>query len=176
MTTTYLSRAQTTARMAQRLPSTDQGRVAWGLLSEADQDVCMERAQAAIDDCKWKGRVVESDQETMWPRLHDAVSSPVNSIYVDPDPAGDADAQVASIPRAVKDAFAVQCAYEAMRARGLDVNAHVEDAARMGVISQSEGGQAVTVNAAVATNPFARLCGDAQRRLAHLRVTTTSME
>lgn len=178
MATTFLSRAQTTTRIAALLFDTDQPRIAWGLLSEANQDVAMRRAQRAFDDCHWKGRVVEPDQQTSFPRLVDAVSDSCTTSYgyLDPDPNGDADAQVASLPLAVKDAYAIQCAHEALRARGLDVNSHVEDAARLGVISQSEGGQSLTLNATVATSPFARLCSDAQRLMDGYRVTATSME
>ena len=172
MTTTYLSLAQTTARMAQRLFASDQSLVAFNALGESDQLICLDRAQAKIDAVRWTGAVVEPDQGTAWPRIRHAVSETAtqSASFVEPDPGGDGDCQVADIPRAIKDCFAIQAAHEALAASGLDTNSHVEAAARRGVTSMSAGGQSESVDIGVATNPFAALCPEAARRVQHLRI------
>ena len=180
MTTTYLSLAQTTARMAQRLFASDQSLVAFNALGESQQLICLDRAQAKIDAVRWTGAVVEPDQDTAWPRVTRLTATAAGagggdpsgevSAFVDADPGGDGDCQVADIPRAIKDAFAIQAAHEALAASGLDTNAHVEAAARRGVTSMSAGGQSESVDLGVATNPFAALCPEAARRVQHLRI------
>lgn len=178
MATTYLTRAQTTARIAQRLYATDQSLIAWNALSDADKDVAMDKAQSAVDAVRWRGRVVETDQETMWPRLDmvrtggtvngvDAVL--VTNRYIDADTT-DADCNVAGIPRAVKDAFAIQCAHEALSAAGLNVNAHVRDAAHAGIASQATTGESLSLDLKRANAAVSGLCAEAARRVAHLRV------
>lgn len=166
MTQTYLSIEQVTARLAQRTVSTDQRRLAWDALSEADRSVCAERAMAAIDAVVWRGRVLEPDQAAMWPRL-----DPGGSGLLDADPAGSQDALVEGIPRALKDAFALQCGHEALAAAGMAPGAHVEDMARLGVTAHAAAGSSESIDLRAASSPWARLCTEAQRAMGHLRAT-----
>lgn len=179
MTTTYLSVTQTTDRIAALMLSTDQRRVAWASLSDPDKAVVAAQAQRDIDACKFRGARVEPDQGREWPRfvrdhrsayqMSDTLT--MTNSYLDPDPAGDGDAQVEGLPLAVKDAFAFQAAHRAAVALGLDATAHIEAAAARGVISQASGGVSETIDARRAASPWSRLCADAQRVLDGLRIS-----
>lgn len=177
MPTNYLSVEQTTARIATLMVSSDPRRLAWAALSDADRAVVATQAQRDIDACRYRGARVEPDQGREWPRF--VRSSPsayqlsdtlnMTNAYLEPDTAGDGDAQVEGLPLAVKDAFAFQAAHRAAVSLGLDTAAHVEAAAARGVTSQSAGGVSETIDIRRATSPWSRLCADAQRVLDGLR-------
>lgn len=178
-TTSYLTAAEATALIGSLLLSTEAPRVAFAALGDADKLVLLARATAQIDQCRWVGEVEDDDQPLMWPRVdRDGDQVPTterSSGYTYIDPELNTAFTHAYAPRAVYEACVLQAAFLAMSIRGLDTSAHVAEAARRGVVSQSVGGQSESIDIRRATEPWAQLCRAAQDRLGRYRATAVEM-
>lgn len=169
--TGYITAADAEDLLAAFYGSSNPRRLAFEAASADDQAVFIARATREIDACLWIGRVVECDQTFMWPRLY----SESNPVVIEPDPDEPDDAPVADLPRAVREACAVQAANIAQREAGTDPTGHLNDFAARGGISQGGGGMSETLDAEHARTPWARLCADAQALLAQYRAVGGSL-
>lgn len=168
--TAYNTIETVSALLAMELVSTDQRRVAWEAIDESDQAVIAVQATAMIDAPIYFGIPALSDQETSWPRLWGRCRG-----YIDPDPSPAADAPVASIPSRVARAHAIQCAALSLRAVGIDAGRDLEEAANRGVVSQSGGGHAQSIDLERANAAWSKLDTDAQRLLGRYRAASVEV-
>tara|TARA_R100001143_G_scaffold63314_1_gene69679 strand:- start:4399 stop:4920 length:522 start_codon:yes stop_codon:yes gene_type:complete len=163
--TAYLTRTEITTLLALELPSSDPHRAAWTAASSGDQDVYARMMTEDIDACAWTGARAEGDQQLAWPRVHRVTGDALDS---DPDEVGDE--SVLSLPRDFRRAGALQAAYLAYKHAGLDPTAHMDEATRRGVVSQSGGGASYNLDMGRASNAWARLTTRAQRLLSRWRL------
>lgn len=164
----YLTVAETSAILAEELPSTDERRTAFDAAGSADKAVCCRQATRDIDACAYRGRVADADQEQLFPRI--------DHLGFDILPGGELDLPTgiaawsrAGLPGAVRRAAAIQAARNAARALGFDRARAAADLAHAGVTSRSAAGAGTSVDAARATSAWANLDPDAARLLADLR-------
>lgn len=158
----YLTADETTALLAEELPSTDERVTAWTALGAADKAVACRQATRDLDQVLWRGSVSDADQELMYPRVG------VCGVEVLPGgeltlPTGIDGWSRASIPGAIRRAAAIQAGRNAARARGFDQARQQADLAHVGVTGRSGGGAGVSVDAGRARRPIANLDPDAAR-------------
>lgn len=161
--TSYLSASEAGTLIAASLIAADALRVAWEAAGDEDKDAALTRATETIDACLWRGTVAEGDQPLNWPRIDR------RGELIHPDLDEPATPQVAGLPRLVRLACALQAAWLLARAGDIDPLAVVEEAAARGVSNASGGGQSMTIDAAHARSPWARLHPRAQTLLTPLR-------
>lgn len=162
----YLTVDETTALLAEELPSTDERRTVFDSLGAADKAVVCRQATRDLDQVPWRGATLDSisggDQELMFPRVG------VCGVEVLPGgeltlPSGISSWSRASIPAAIRRAAAIQAGRNAVRARGFDQARQGADLAHVGVSGRSGGGAGVTVDAGRARLAVANLDPDAAR-------------
>lgn len=177
-TPAYLTAAEADSIIASLLISTDARRVALAALSGGDKALMLANATRDIDACRWRGECDDHEQRLMWPRvtrtppLSGGTWTPWVSSLIDPDPDATGSESVASLPKAVRAACALQAAHLAARAAGLDPMRRVEEATRRGVTSVSGGGRSETFDLKTSNQPWARLCLEAQQLMEKYRATT----
>jgi len=161
----YLTAAEATTLITAEMLAVDPARVAFAALAaDADRDIMLRRATEDIDAVVWRGKRSDESQGLAWPRIESDTLE-----IIDADPDADGSESVADLPRDFRRAVAAQAAHHAVREAGLDTSAHIEEATRRGMVSQSGGGQSQTYDLARATAAWARLCVRAQTLLSRWR-------
>ncbi len=159
-----ISPGEALAELAEQLFDTDAGRVAFGALSSANQDVAIAAATNQIAAVVWRGVVLDIDQTTPWPRMDEYGNT------IDPDPDDDGTELVASLPKNVRTATALQAAHVTLVMQGSAPVSHIEHAVAQGATSVSSGGGcAIGFDARIASRPWARLCPKVQTLLTPYR-------
>lgn len=160
--TAYLTPAQAAEIIDGVLIEGDVRRTCFEALDATGQAAALSLATIMIDRCRFLGRRYDATQTNQWPRTGE------QRLLIEPDAAPPTGAD-GGVPAFVRRACLIQAARIASQRKGVDLTAHVREAAHRGVTSHSGAAGGESIDGVRAVNAWAQLDPEAAQELARHR-------